>query len=94
MPSCEFFPIEAVKTNIIGTENLINSAYKNNVKRVIVLSTDKAVYPVNAMGMSKSLAEKTVIAKSDTTKKYPKLHKICIVIGLEGRYTSIYQTSY
>ena len=74
VPSCEFFPIEAVKTNIIGTENLINSAYKNNVKRVIVLSTDKAVYPVNAMGMSKSLAEKTVIAKSRLAqKKYPIL---------------------
>lgn len=64
VPSCEFFPLEAVKTNIIGTENLISASYKNKVKRVVVLSTDKAVYPINAMGMSKAMAEKVVIAKS------------------------------
>ena len=64
VPSCEFFPLEAVKTNIIGTENIIRASYKNNVKRVVMLSTDKAVYPVNAMGMSKAMAEKVVIAKS------------------------------
>lgn len=64
VPSCEFYPMEAVKTNIIGTENVINAAIINNVKRVIVLSTDKAVYPINAMGISKAMAEKVVIAKS------------------------------
>ncbi len=72
VPSCEFFPLEAVKTNIIGTDNLISASYKNGVKRVVVLSTDKAVYPVNAMGMSKAMAEKTVIAKSRlATNKFP-----------------------
>jgi UDP-glucose 4-epimerase len=64
VPSCEFYPMEAVKTNILGTDNVLNSAIKNNVKRVILLSTDKAVYPINAMGISKSMAEKILIAKS------------------------------
>jgi len=64
VPSCEFYPMEAVKTNVIGTENVINAAIANNVKRVIVLSTDKAVYPINAMGISKAMAEKVVVAKS------------------------------
>jgi len=64
VPSCEFFPIEAVKTNILGCENVLNSALKHNVKRVVTLSTDKAVYPINAMGMSKALSEKVMIAKS------------------------------
>lgn len=64
VPSCEFFPIEAVKTNVIGTENVLDSAIENRVKKVIVLSTDKAVYPVNSMGMSKALSEKVMIAKS------------------------------
>ena len=64
VPSCEFYPIEAVQTNILGTENVLNAAIKNNIKKVICLSTDKAVYPVNAMGMSKALMEKTFIAKS------------------------------
>ncbi|MFT4636188.1 MAG: UDP-N-acetylglucosamine 4,6-dehydratase [Chitinophagales bacterium] len=64
VPSCEFFPMEAVKTNVIGTENVINAAMANSVDRVIVLSTDKAVYPINAMGISKALAEKVVVAKS------------------------------
>ena len=63
VPSCEFFPLEAVKTNILGTENVLNSAIEHNVKRVVVLSTDKAAYPVNAMGMSKALMEKVAIAK-------------------------------
>lgn len=71
VPSCEFFPIEAVKTNIIGTENLLDSCIKNRVKKVICLSTDKAVYPINSMGMTKGLMEKVAIAKSrlagDTT---------------------------
>jgi len=66
VPSCEFFPVEAVKTNIIGTENVLNAAVSQNVSKVIVLSTDKAVYPVNAMGMSKALMEKVMTAKSRT----------------------------
>lgn len=64
VPSCEFYPMEAVKTNILGTENVLNAAISSKVSRVVVLSTDKAVYPINAMGISKALAEKIVIAKS------------------------------
>jgi UDP-glucose 4-epimerase len=64
VPSCEFFPIEAVRTNVLGCDNVLNAAFENNVGRVIVLSTDKAVYPINAMGMSKALSEKVMIAKS------------------------------
>lgn len=64
VPSCEFYPMEAVKTNVIGTENLLNAAIASNVKRVVVLSTDKAVYPINAMGISKAMAEKLLVAKS------------------------------
>jgi UDP-glucose 4-epimerase len=64
VPSCEFFPLQAVETNIIGTENVLNAAIEFSVKKVIVLSTDKAVYPINAMGMSKGLMEKVMIAKS------------------------------
>ncbi|RAM60474.1 UDP-glucose 4-epimerase [Mesotoga sp. SC_3PWM13N19] len=66
VPSCEFFPLEAVKTNIHGTENTLNAAIANCVKKVIVLSTDKAVYPINAMGMTKALMEKVMVAKSRT----------------------------
>lgn len=64
VPSCEFYPIEAVKTNILGTENVLNAAIANNVKKVICLSTDKAVYPINAMGVSKAMMEKLMVAKS------------------------------
>lgn len=64
VPSCEFFPMEAVKTNIIGTDNVLSAAEKFGVKRVVILSTDKAAYPINAMGMSKALMEKVMIAKS------------------------------
>ena len=64
VPSCEFFPVEAVKTNIMGTENAIEAAVRNGVERFVLLSTDKAVYPVNAMGMSKAMAEKVLIARS------------------------------
>jgi len=64
VPSCEFFPMEAVKTNVIGTENVLNAAEKHEVKRVVVLSTDKAAYPINAMGISKAMMEKVAIAKS------------------------------
>jgi len=64
VPSCEFYPIEAVKTNILGTENVLKAAIYNNIKKVICLSTDKAVYPINAMGISKALMEKVMVAKS------------------------------
>ena len=64
VPSCEFYPMEAVRTNVLGTDNVISAAIARGVERVIVLSTDKAVYPVNAMGMSKALAEKLVVARS------------------------------
>jgi UDP-glucose 4-epimerase len=64
VPSCEFYPMEAVRTNVLGTENMLNAAIAANVKRVVVLSTDKAVYPINAMGISKAMAEKLVVAKS------------------------------
>ncbi|SHG23089.1 polysaccharide biosynthesis protein [Dysgonomonas macrotermitis] len=64
VPSCEFFPIEAVNTNILGTQNVLDSAVSHGVKRVVVLSTDKAAYPINAMGMSKALMEKVAIAKA------------------------------
>lgn len=66
VPSCEFYPMEALKTNVLGTENVLNAAVANKVKRVVVLSTDKAVYPINAMGISKAMAEKVVVAKSRT----------------------------
>lgn len=71
VPSCEFYPMEAVRTNIVGTENVLNAALANNVKKVICLSTDKAVYPINAMGISKAMMEKLMVAKArmtDTTK--------------------------
>jgi UDP-N-acetylglucosamine 4,6-dehydratase/5-epimerase len=64
VPSCEFFPIEAVRTNVLGTENVLNAAIAHHVKRVVVLSTDKAVYPINAMGISKAMMEKVMIAKA------------------------------
>ena len=64
VPSCEFFPMQAVKTNILGAENVLEAAARNNVKKVIVLSTDKAVYPINTMGMSKAMMEKLAVSKS------------------------------
>ena len=68
VPSCEFFPIEAVKTNVLGTENVLTAAIDAGVKNVVCLSTDKAAYPVNAMGTSKAMMEKVVVAKARTTK--------------------------
>lgn len=68
VPSCEFFPFEAVSTNIIGARNLLDAAEENNVKKVVVLSTDKAVYPINAMGMTKALMEKLFLAKARSTE--------------------------
>jgi UDP-N-acetylglucosamine 4,6-dehydratase len=64
VPSCEFYPMEAVRTNVLGTENVMNAATSNGVKRLVVLSTDKAVYPVNAMGITKAMAEKLMVAKA------------------------------
>lgn len=64
VPSCEFYPMEATLTNVVGTENVLNAAIANNVKRVVVLSTDKAVYPINAMGISKAMAEKIKIGRA------------------------------
>ena len=86
VPSCEFYPLEAVATNIHGTENTINAAIENKIKKVVVLSTDKAVYPINAMGISKAMAEKVAIAKSRITEGNPI---ICItrygnVMGSRG----------
>ena len=69
VPSCEFFPVEAVKTNILGTENVLEAAINKGVKKVIVLSTDKAAYPINAMGMSKALMEKVAVAKGRDLKE-------------------------
>lgn len=66
VPSCEFYPMEAVKTNVVGTENVLTAAMVAGASRVVVLSTDKAVYPINAMGMSKAIAEKVMVAKSRT----------------------------
>ncbi|MEZ8144284.1 UDP-glucose 4-epimerase [Enterovibrio norvegicus FF-454] len=71
VPSCEFHPMEAVKTNVLGTENVLEAAIQNEVKRIVCLSTDKAVYPINAMGISKAMMEKVIVAKSrnvDSTK--------------------------
>ena len=87
VPSCEFQPPEAYKTNIIGTENTINAAIRNNVKKLILLSTDKAVYPINAMGMTKAIGEKILLAKSRTTKSNKTI--LCItrygnVMGSRG----------
>ena len=75
VPSCEFFPIEAVKTNVLGTDNVLTAAIDENVKKVICLSTDKAAYPVNAMGTSKAMMEKVFVAKSRTVS--PEKTLIC-----------------
>ena len=75
VPSCEFFPIEAVKTNVLGTENVLTAAIDAGVKNVVCLSTDKAAYPVNAMGTSKAMMEKVIVAKSRTVS--PEKTKIC-----------------
>jgi UDP-N-acetylglucosamine 4,6-dehydratase/5-epimerase len=87
VPSCEFYPIEAVATNVLGTDNTLNAAILNHVKNVLVLSTDKAVHPINAMGMSKALMEKVAVAKSRGQK--PDETTICVtrygnVMGSRG----------
>ena len=68
VPSCEFFPIEAVKTNILGTENVLTAAIDEGIRTVVCLSTDKAVYPINAMGTSKAMMEKVILAKARNSK--------------------------
>ncbi len=76
VPSCEFFPMEAVRTNVIGTHNVLSAAIDEGVKRVVCLSTDKAAYPINAMGISKAMMEKVIVAKSRTVN--PKATTICV----------------
>ncbi len=77
VPSCEFYPMQAVKTNIIGAENVMEAAARNNVKKVVVLSTDKAVYPINTMGMTKALMEKLAISKARDTRVVDNQGVIC-----------------
>ena len=72
VPSCEFFPMQAVYTNVVGTDNVLNSAIAHGVKNVVVLSSDKAAYPINAMGMSKALMEKVAVAKGRSLGKGAK----------------------
>ncbi len=74
VPSCEFFPMEAIKTNILGTENVLRSAERNKIKKVVLLSTDKAVYPINAMGMSKALAEKVTTSRHLSKSHTPTIY--------------------
>lgn len=88
VPSCEFFPLEAVKTNVLGTDNVLTTAIKHNVKKVICLSTDKAAYPINAMGISKAMMEKIIVAKARQLGKNAKT-TICLtrygnVMGSRG----------
>jgi len=81
VPSCEFFPIQAVKTNVLGTENVLDSAIQQGVKNVIVLSTDKACYPINAMGISKAMMEKVAIAKARSLGEESKTTICCTRYG-------------
>ena len=81
VPSCEFFPMEAVKTNVIGTENVLSSAVQHSVKKVIVLSTDKACYPINAMGISKAMMEKVTIAKARSLSEKSEMMICCTRYG-------------
>jgi UDP-N-acetylglucosamine 4,6-dehydratase/5-epimerase len=78
VPSCEFYPMQAVKTNIIGAENVMEAAARNNVKKVVVLSTDKAVYPINTMGMTKALMEKLAISKARDSRVVDNQGVICV----------------
>ncbi len=99
VPSCEFHPMEAVKTNILGTENVLDAAIENQVKKFILLSTDKAVYPVNAMGQTKAIAEKIVLARSmaqDRDRSANNKTKLCItrygnVMGSRGSVIPLFK---
>lgn len=90
VPSCEFFPIEAVNTNVLGADNVLSAAIANNVKNVVVLSTDKAVYPINAMGMTKALMEKTMIAKSRSSKTVICGTRYGNVVGSRGSVVPLF----
>ena len=81
VPSCEFFPMQAVRTNVIGTENVLDSAIDHGVKKVVVLSTDKAAYPINAMGISKAMMEKVAIAKGRALGKNANTTICCTRYG-------------
>src|SRR5690625_6179830 len=81
VPSCEFFPLEAVKTNVLGTENVLTAAVECGIKKVICLSTDKAAYPINAMGISKAMMEKVFVAKSKTDRKSTRLNSSHVAIS-------------
>ncbi|MDD3743839.1 MAG: polysaccharide biosynthesis protein [Lentimicrobiaceae bacterium] len=81
VPSCEFFPIQAVRTNVFGTENMLDSAIQHGVKNVVVLSTDKAAYPINAMGISKAMMEKVAIAKARSLGEHPATTICCTRYG-------------
>ena len=81
VPSCEFFPLQAVYTNVVGTDNVLNSAIEHGVKNIVVLSTDKAAYPINAMGMSKALMEKVAVAKGRALGKKAKTTICCTRYG-------------
>ena len=97
VPSCEFFPMEAVRTNIIGTDNVITAAVENRVERVVFLSTDKAAYPINTMGMTKAVGEKIVQARAQTAferggERYwpaPGTATSCAAAAPSSRYSSI-----
>ena len=97
VPSCEFFPMEAVKTNILGTENVVEAAIQNRVEKFILLSTDKAVYPVNAMGQTKAIAEKIVLARAMSIyKNKNNVTKLCItrygnVMGSRGSVIPLFK---
>jgi len=82
VPSCEFYPMEALRTNVLGTENVLNAATKAGVERVVILSTDKAVYPINAMGISKAMAEKIMVAKA-------RLQHQCETVFCATRYGNV-----
>jgi UDP-glucose 4-epimerase len=92
VPSCEFFPIEAVKTNVLGTENVLTAAIEAGVKNVVCLSTDKAAYPVNAMGTSKAMMEKVIVAKARTTNTTKicctRYGNVCVLAGRLFRFGS------
>ena len=95
VPSCEFYPLEALKTNVLGTENVLEAAMNTDVKRVVCLSTDKAVYPINAMGISKAMMEKVVVAKS---RNVPEKLTICStrygnVMASRGSVIPLFRTS-
>ena len=81
VPSCEFFPIQAVRTNVLGTENVLESAVAHGVKNVVVLSTDKACYPINAMGISKAMMEKVAIAKARSLGEHSTTTICCTRYG-------------